>query len=43
VSSCSLSFKEACTETGHCEESCLWGGKKGVVLHKYVTNFTWRP
>ncbi len=22
-----------CTETGSCEQSCFWQGKKGVVLH----------
>ncbi len=33
VSSSSLSFKGTCTETGCCEQSCFWQGKKGVVLH----------
>jgi len=35
VSSCSLSFKETCTKTGRCEQSCFWGGKKCVVLHNH--------
>ncbi len=33
VSSCSLSFKETCTEMGRCKQSCIWQGKKGVDLH----------
>jgi len=35
VSSCSLSFKETCTETGRCEQSCFWGGKKDVLLNHW--------
>ncbi len=35
VSSRSLSFKEACTETDRCEQSCFWQGKKCVVLHDH--------
>ncbi len=27
----SLAFKGTCTETGHCEQSCFWLGKNGVV------------
>ncbi len=35
VRSSSLSFKETCTKTGRCEQSCFWQGKKGVVLHNH--------
>ncbi len=29
----SLAFKESCTKTACCVQSCFWQGKKGVVLH----------
>ncbi len=36
---CSLAWKEICTETSHCEQSCFWQGKKGVVLHDHWDHF----
>ncbi len=35
VSSNSLSFKETCSETAHCEQSCFWQCKKGAVLDDF--------
>ncbi len=35
----SLACKEICTETSHCEQSCFWQSKKGVVLHDHWDHF----
>ncbi len=35
----SLACKEICTDTSHCEQSCFWQGKKGVVLPDHWDQF----
>ncbi len=35
----SLACKEICTEISHCEQSCFWQGKKGVVLDDHWDHF----